>query len=185
MASLPLAELACSTPLARAELVVEGMSCGACVRNVEAALRLLPGGGVRHAAVTLGAASVQYDPSILSEAALVEGALALRWRLRRHMRWCARVDTSRLTCGRHERASCATPAVEACGFDCRLANAAPLPLPSEDDLLLPPPRRVKARTLGTGVCARTPDAFARAPALRAQHEVQPLRGVGTRRAARR
>lgn len=47
---------------------IQGMSCGGCVRNVQQALGGLP--GVRVDAVTVGSASVSYDPSVTDRDAI-------------------------------------------------------------------------------------------------------------------
>lgn len=43
------------------KLDIEGMSCGGCVRSVQAALEALP--GVRLKQVSVGAAEVEFDPA--------------------------------------------------------------------------------------------------------------------------
>ena len=48
---------------------VEGMSCGACVRHVEQALRAVPGVSVQ--GVRVGGADVAYDPANTSEQAIL------------------------------------------------------------------------------------------------------------------
>ena len=45
----------------RVTMQIEGMSCAHCVRAVEAALRTVPGVEVEQ--VTIGAATVAYDPT--------------------------------------------------------------------------------------------------------------------------
>ena len=60
------------------ELHVEGMVCEACVQSVERALARL-GDGVLSADVRLGSASVRYEPTLLSEAQVLEGNSLLRW----------------------------------------------------------------------------------------------------------
>jgi copper chaperone CopZ len=75
---LPPAPAAPPPPSATAELLIEGMTCGACVRSVESALSRLAsacGGGVHSSDVSLGRARVRYAPGALSEAQLLEGAL--------------------------------------------------------------------------------------------------------------
>ncbi len=46
----------------RVTMRIEGMSCGHCVRAVEEALRAVP--GVQVEQVTIGEATVAYDPSV-------------------------------------------------------------------------------------------------------------------------
>ncbi len=53
----------------RAQLSVEGMSCGSCVASVERALSRLD--GVYRTSVSVGSADVAYNPSVISEARLV------------------------------------------------------------------------------------------------------------------
>jgi copper chaperone len=63
----------------RATLLIEGMTCGHCVRTVERALNGLA--GVRAERVNLGSAIVAYDPSVIApgriEAAVVEEGYAV------------------------------------------------------------------------------------------------------------
>ncbi len=46
----------------RITIPIRGMSCGGCVRNVQQALGRLP--GVLVETVTVGSATVEYDPSV-------------------------------------------------------------------------------------------------------------------------
>ncbi|GBG31808.1 Copper-transporting ATPase RAN1 [Hondaea fermentalgiana] len=64
----------------RADLQVQGMTCAACVSNVERNLPKTP--GVKAATVALIAekASVEYDPAIISGAAIVDAINALGYR---------------------------------------------------------------------------------------------------------
>lgn len=55
--------------LARTTFTVEGMTCGHCVRAVEEALEQ---DGVIVEGVTMGKASVQYDPAVTSREKLAE-----------------------------------------------------------------------------------------------------------------
>ncbi len=48
---------------------IRGMSCGSCVRNVQHALDRLP--GVRVETVTVGSATVSYDPSVTDRATIL------------------------------------------------------------------------------------------------------------------
>lgn len=57
--------------LTTVEVRIEGMSCGACVGGVQAALDRLPSGAVRASSVRVGSASVTFDPSLISEASLL------------------------------------------------------------------------------------------------------------------
>jgi copper chaperone CopZ len=61
------------TSSAQLSLCVDGMTCGACVVAVDAALARLP--GVHSAAVQLGSATVCYAPALLTEAQLLQGVL--------------------------------------------------------------------------------------------------------------
>jgi copper chaperone CopZ len=61
-------------PPSSAELVIDGMTCGACVRSVESALARLPPGAVLASTVTLGRASVRF--ALVTAAQIVEGALS-------------------------------------------------------------------------------------------------------------
>ena len=60
--------------LATAELRIDGMSCGACVKSVEGALARLAPGAVVASQVRIGVASVRYRAELISDAALLEGA---------------------------------------------------------------------------------------------------------------
>ena len=64
----------------RAELQIEGMTCGHCVRSVDNALRAVPGVVVNRIAV--GSAEVAYDESVASPevitAAVQEEGYAVR-----------------------------------------------------------------------------------------------------------
>ena len=53
----------------RMTLPIQGMSCGGCVRNVRHALGRLP--GVRVDNVSVGQATVSYDPGVTDRAAIV------------------------------------------------------------------------------------------------------------------
>ena len=44
---------------------IRGMSCGGCVRNVQEALGRIP--GVRVDTVTVGSATVSYDPTVANQ----------------------------------------------------------------------------------------------------------------------
>jgi copper chaperone CopZ len=63
-------------PPSSAELVIDGMTCGACVRSVESALARLPQGSVLASTVTLGRASVRFAPHLVNAAQIAEGALS-------------------------------------------------------------------------------------------------------------
>ena len=51
-------------------MAIGGMSCGSCVRAVREVLRAVP--GTRVDAVTVGSATVSYDPSRTTPAAIAE-----------------------------------------------------------------------------------------------------------------
>jgi copper chaperone CopZ len=53
----------------RITIPIHGMSCGGCVRKVEHALGSLP--GVKVEGVTVGSATVNYDPSVTNPGAIV------------------------------------------------------------------------------------------------------------------
>jgi copper chaperone CopZ len=72
--SPPSPALSDAPPSATAELVIDGMTCGACVRSVESALARLPAGAVCSSSVSLGHARVCYVPTLLTDAQLLEGA---------------------------------------------------------------------------------------------------------------
>ena len=54
-------------------LIIDGMGCGGCIKNVRKALDALPGVAIEN--VTLGAATVRVDPSAASTASVVEALL--------------------------------------------------------------------------------------------------------------
>ena len=54
----------------RTTLKIEGMSCGHCVMSVRKALEVLD--GVKVESVSIGAASVEYDPAVASTEDIVE-----------------------------------------------------------------------------------------------------------------
>ncbi len=60
--------------LSAARFRIDGMSCGGCVRHVEAALRAVPGVNVQQ--VQIGSAQVAWDPAQSSEDAIVAALAA-------------------------------------------------------------------------------------------------------------
>lgn len=57
---------------------IDGMSCDGCVRTVARAIRALP--GTRVDAVHVGTATVTYDPSRTSSAAIIQAVQAAGYR---------------------------------------------------------------------------------------------------------
>lgn len=51
-------------------LAIDGMSCGMCVRHVTKALRELP--GVEPKEVSVGSATVEFDPSLTAEEKMLD-----------------------------------------------------------------------------------------------------------------
>ena len=60
-------------PALERRLVIEGMVCSACVQSVESAL-LRIGPAILSSTVSMGSAEVRFDPALLTEAQLLEGA---------------------------------------------------------------------------------------------------------------
>lgn len=53
------------------QIKIGGMSCGGCVKNITAVLSAIAGVAVAEVSLEAGAASVSFDPGIVSRAALV------------------------------------------------------------------------------------------------------------------
>lgn len=131
-------------PPSSAELVIDGMTCGACVRSVEVALARLPPGALLASTVTLGRASVRFAAHLVTAAQIAEGALSAMLPAAA----CGDAQSVFSVASFSSRA-----VVEECGFDVRLqcdgAPATPLPADeTEDEPLLPAqPRRIQVRSL--------------------------------------
>ena len=63
-------------PAMERQLAITGMVCGACVRSVESALQRI-GPAILSSTVSMGGAEIRFDPALLTEAQLVEGACLL------------------------------------------------------------------------------------------------------------